>query len=187
MKITQDDMMNWVDGTLDAGRHQQVDEYLALHAEDAELLADMKEALNALHDWNAAEPVAVSDNFWPRLREQLPERAGGAGMRGGVSRLTQWLWPQRSAWRVSGAAAAIALIAIVAASIFAPKNATHPAEAAPLSASEQQFIRQSLVQHRAYAAVEPLRLVPLAPADGRNQDGDDGGDDSGDSENYAPQ
>lgn len=187
MKITQDDMMNWVDGTLDVTRRQEVDEYLAQHREDAELLADMKDALNALHDWNAAEPVAVSDNFWPRLREQLPERAGGAGVRGGVSRLTQWLWPQRSAWRISGAVAAITLLVIVAASIFAPKNATPRVEAKALSASEQQFIRQSVVQHRAYAAVEPLRLVPLAPADGRNQDGDDGGDDGGDTEDYAPQ
>lgn len=186
MKITQDDMMNWVDGTLDVSRRQEVDAYLAQHREEAELLADMKDALNALHDWNAAEPVAVSDNFWPRLREQLPERAGGQGVRGGVSRLTQWLWPQRSAWRVSMGAAFVALITIMAATIFAPKNATHRVEATPLSVSEQQFIRQSLVQHRAYAAVEPLRLVPPAPADGRNQDGDDG-DDSGDDEGYAPQ
>ena len=187
MKITQDDMMNWVDGTLDVARRQEVEEYLAQHREDAELLADMKEALSSLHEWNAAEPVAVSDNFWPRLREQLPERAGGQGVRGGASRLAQWLWPQKTAWRISGVAAAIALLVVVAASFFTPKDATQRVEAASLSASEKQFIQQSLVQHRTYAAVEPLRLVPLAPTDGRNQDGDDGGDDSGENEDYAPQ
>ncbi|HVF85351.1 MAG TPA: hypothetical protein VM821_05185 [Abditibacteriaceae bacterium] len=187
MKITQDDMMNWVDGTLDVARREEVEEYLAQHREDAELLADMKDALNALHDWNTAEPVAVGDNFWPRLREQLPERAGGQGVRGGVSRLAQWLWPQKKAWRISGAAAAFAVLAIMLALNLAPENATPRVEAAALSASERQFIRQSLVQHRAYAAVEPLRLVPLVPADGRNQDGDDGGGDSGDDEDYAPQ
>ena len=67
---------------------------------------------------------------------------------------------------------------------FAPKNATRVAEAAPkLSLSEQQFIRQSLVQHRTYAAVQPLTIKPVSP-DGHNQDGD--GEDT-DNEDYAPQ
>lgn len=183
MKITQDDMMSWVDGTLDGARRVEVDAYLQAHDEDAQLLADMKDAMSALHDWNAAEPVAVSDNFWPQLREKLPAKAGSGW---NISRLAQTLFPARG-WRLRAGAAAAMVFVALGALFFAPKNSTHRVEAQPttLSASEKQFIRQSLVQHRTYVAVQPLTSIQTPPADGRNDDGD-GNDDGGNSE-YVPQ
>ena len=184
-KVTQDELMDWVDGTLSDSRRAQVDAHLAHHAEDAQLVADMQEALGMLHEWNAAETVSVSDNFWPQLRDQLPSKPG-SGWHGQVSRVGSWLMPRRE-WKVRAGVAAFAVCAAFAILFFAPKNATHTVQAQThaLSPDEQQFIRQSLVQHRTYAAVQPFNAAPVTQSDGRNQDGD--GDDSGNGSEYIPQ
>ncbi len=189
-KVTKDELMDWMDGTLSATRRAEVDAHLSANAEDAQLVADMKEALGMLHEWNAAESVTVSDNFWPQLRDKLPEKPG-SGWHGQVSRLGNWLMPRRE-WKVRAGVAVFAVCAALATLFFAPKNATHTVQAQTytLSADEQQFVRQSLMQHRTYAAVQPLNTAPVAQTDGRNQDGD-GNDDSGDGGNssgeYVPQ
>ncbi len=183
MKITQDDMLGWVDGTLSAARRAQMQEHLRGNDEDAQLLADMKDAMSALHDWNAHDTIAANDNFWPHLREKLPERAGRGW---NFSRLASRFFPAR-AWRLRAVVAVAMLFVALGALFLAPKNATQRLEAqeSALSVSEQQFIRRSLVQHCTYAAVQPLGSMQAAPADGRNQDGD--GNDDNDGGEYVPQ
>jgi anti-sigma factor RsiW len=154
-KLSTDDMMHFVDGTLEPARQSEVDLYLQQNPEEAELLADMKMALGALHEWNEAEPVQVSEDFWPKLRDKLPERAGSGWLRNISHSLGEVLWPRRSPWQLSARAAAVAVLVALGISFFSPKGATPNAQAA-LSSAERQFIEQSLVQHRAYAAVQPM-------------------------------
>lgn len=180
-------MLDWLDGTLSDSRRTEVDVYLAQNGEDAQLLADMKDAMSALNDWNASETIAVNENFWPQLRDKLPAEPGG-GWSGQLARLGNWIAPRRE-WKLRAGVAVFATCAALMTLFFAPKNATNNAQAETrtLSLDEKQFIQQSLVQHRTYAAVQPLMNAPVVQTDGRNQDGDDGDEGDGGSGEYIPQ
>jgi anti-sigma factor RsiW len=184
-KLNNEDLMDYVDGTLDAARLTLVEEHLKASPEEAQLVADMKLALSALHEWDAAEPVRVSDNFWPELRDRLPEKPQRSWWRGASSQMGEWLWPARSPMRISAGIAAIVLFAAMAASFFAPQKARRPIVAdAPLTTADRMFIQQSLGRHKAYDMVQPLTgSMPLAIGDGRDGDGD--GEES-DDEPYTP-
>jgi anti-sigma factor RsiW len=190
-KISEDDMLAFVDGTLDADRAREVEEFLAHNEDEATLAHDMKIALDALHDWDAAEPVAVSAAFWPELREKLPAQPGRRGVRGV---LAQWGLisplgqPSRTltfSARAAVVAAGVALLAL----FFAPQKATPS-----LSAEDKAFIQQSLKRHEAYELVQSAGGANLLrgerASDGRDSDGDGdddigtGGDDGGDA--YIP-
>lgn len=179
-KLSQDEMLNFVDGTLDEQRAREVDEYSKTDSDDARLLLEMREAVGLLREWDEAEPVHASENFWPKLREKLP----ASPRRSWWSRFTSVgaIAPRRSVWQLSIKAAVAAAVIALAATFFAPKNAQQPVTAA-ISPAAQQFIDQSVARHRTYTAVQPP-AIGVAPADGRTQDGDDTGDDDGDS--YTP-
>jgi anti-sigma factor RsiW len=184
-KLSNEDLMDYVDGTLDAARLALVEEYLKASPEEAQLVADMKLALSALHEWDAAEPVRVSDNFWPELRDRLPEKPQRSWWRGTSAQIGAWLWPAHSPLRVSARVAVVAMVMAVAAWFFAPPSAQRPIEAeAPLTTADMEFIQQSLGRHKAYDMMQPLNgSLPLAVGDGRDSDGD--GEDSND-EPYTP-
>jgi anti-sigma factor RsiW len=185
-KLSNEDLMDYVDGTLDAARLTLVEEHLKASPEEAQLVADMKLALSALHEWDAAEPVRVSDNFWPELRDRLPEKPHRSWWRGAAAQMGEWLWPAHSPLRVSARVAFVAMVMAVAAWFFAPQQAQRPivAEEPPLTTADMAFIQQSLRSHKAYDMVQPLNgSLPLAIADGRDGDGD--GEDT-DDEPYTP-
>jgi anti-sigma factor RsiW len=184
-KLHTDDMMAYVDGTLDESRLAQVEEYLKTHAEDAALLADMKMALTELHAWDEAEPVRVSENFWPALRDKLPEAPKRNWLRGTTAQLGVWLWPSHSPLRLSARVAVIAAFIALAASFFAPKDATVSVQAGALTAQDQAFIQQSMARHDAYVTSQSLSggSTLLRTGDGRDSDGD--GDDT-DTDPYTP-
>ena len=185
MKLSQDDMMRFVDGTLDESRVREVNEYSKSENEDARLLFEMREAVAVLREWDESEPVCTSENFWPNLRDQLPaaplrrswwKRTFAGASSAGIG--------SRRPWQLSGIAAAIAVVVALGLSFFAPKNAQQSLQANEISPAAQQFIQQSLARHNTYVAVQPP-AISVAPADGRTQDGDDSGDDDGDG-NYTP-
>ena len=151
-KISEDDMLAFVDGTLDADRAREVEEFLAHNEDEAPLAHDMKMALDALHDWDAAEPVAVSAAFWPELRDKLPAQPGRRGVRG---LLAQWglvspLGQPSRAVTFSARAAVVAAGVALLALFFAPQKATQRLEAEPFTAADKAFIQQSLKRHEAY-------------------------------------
>ncbi len=187
-KLSTDDMMAYVDGTLDPARLAQVEKYLESNAEDAALLADMKMALTELHAWDEAEPVRVSDNFWPELRDKLPEAPPKRNwLRGTASQLGSWLWPSNSPLRLSARVAAVAVFVALLASFFAPKNATQNSIARDLTPADQAFIQQSMARHDAYVTSQSLGggSTLLRSGDGRDSDGD-GDDSDADAEDYIP-
>jgi hypothetical protein len=116
-------------------------------------MADMKLAMQALQAWNEAEPVQVSENFWPRIREQLPARPPRSPLRRAASTLGAWLWPSHSPLAASMRVAALAAIVALAGFWFAPQNATQPAVA--LSPEATAFIERSLQKHDNYVATQP--------------------------------
>lgn len=185
MKITNDVLMGYVDGTLDAARLAQVEEHLRTDAEDAQMVSDMKMALGALHDWNESEPVHASENFWPALRDKLPAQPGRDGLGTMTSRVGEWLWPRRAPLRFSAGIAALAVFIALAASFLSPQQAVNTLSAKDLTPADMTFIRQSVARHDAYVTSQSLGvgMSSLRSGDGRDSDGDD---DDGADEGYTP-
>src|SRR5688500_3717446 len=117
-----------------------------LHESDAATLEDMKLAMMALQAWEEAEPVQVSENFWPKLREKLPERPARSPFRGALSTLAAWVWPSHSPLAASMRVAMLAGILALASFWFAPQNASTPV-VADFTPEEKVFIERSLQKH----------------------------------------
>jgi hypothetical protein len=81
--------------------------------------------------------------------------------------------------------AAVVVFIALAASFFAPKNATTPLQA--LTPADQAFIQQSMARHDAYVTSQALGggSTLLRSGDGRDSDGD-GDDSDADAEDYSP-
>jgi hypothetical protein len=153
-----------------------------LHANDAEQLEDAKLAMMALKAWEEAEPVAVSPDFWPKLRDKLPERPARSPLGSFASTLGAWLWPSHSPLAASMRVAVLAAILALASFWFAPQNATNPA-AAKHSPAETEFIQRSLKKHDNYVVAQPKDGSPAIRA------GDSGAAENGDASpksDYVP-
>ena len=182
MKMTNELLIDYLDGTLDAAKREAVELHLQRNADDAAMVAEMRMAQTALQDWNAAEPVRASDDFWIKVRQQLPAKPGRSSV---TARVLNWLWPQQaSGFALPARVAALALFAAMAFALFSPQEATHQVQASNLSASDRAFITQSMQRHTAYDKAQSLRGFDASLSDGRNGDGD--GDDDDASDNYAP-
>lgn len=134
-----------------------------LHQADAEQLEDMKLAMMALKAWDEAEPVQVSENFWPNLRDKLPERAPRSPFRSALSTLAAWVWPSHSPLAASMRVAVLAAILALASFWFAPQERSTPAMAGR-SAEEKAFIERSLKRHDNYVTVQPSDGSPAISA-----------------------
>jgi len=176
-KVNDSEMIDYVDGTLDAARVAAVEAYLQSHDEDAQLIADMKLAMASLKEWEEVEPVHVSPDFWPRLREKLPDQPQRSWLRRTGAQFSSWLTPLHSPWRVSVRIAIIAFFLVMATFLLGPKQST-PVAQAQLSPAEQTFIQQSLDRHAVYDSSQPLSgSVPLVVGDGRSAEHGDEDDD----------
>ena len=182
MKITNELLMDYLDGTLDEARHTAMELHLQSNADDAALVADIRSAQMALQEWNEAEPVRASDDFWIKVRTQLPAKPGRSSV---GARVMGWLWPQQAGgFALPARVAALALAVVMALTLFSPRDATHTVNASPLSDSDRAFVAQSMQQHTAYVAIQPLSASDQALNDGRNGDGD--GDDDDSQHGYTP-
>ncbi|MBV9866816.1 MAG: zf-HC2 domain-containing protein [Abitibacteriaceae bacterium] len=180
VKINNNDLVDYVDGTLDAARLAAVEAHLRTNAEDAELVSTMKMAQEALGEWDEVEPVKVSDDFWIKVREQLPEQPQRSWFRGALAQLGAWAWPAQSPLRLSMRVAAIAAIIALGAIFFAPQQDIHRGETNQprLTQDEKTFIQQSLDRHSAYVSSQPLSGPSLiVPGDVRSAE--HGADDAG--------
>lgn len=153
-----------------------------LGQDDAEQLEDMKLAMMALKAWDEAEPVQVSENFWPQLRDKLPARPPRSPFRRAASTLGAWLWPAHAPLAASMRVAMLAAVLALASFWFAPQNATQPV-GADFTKEEKAFISHSLKQHDNYVTAQPDNGGQAIPA------GDAASADSPDSEpdgEYVP-
>jgi len=183
-KISTEELMDYLDGQLDGARGAAVEAYLRENAEEAQLIAEMKLASQALQDWDSTLPVQASENFWPQLRDKLPAQPGNSWMRrlGMKPQSTVkhhgWAMPTL---RLSIGAAVMAALIAMAVFMSAPQQSVTPAQA-DLTPEEEAFITQSLQRHEAYSVTQPGSIgVTVSPGD--RQSSENGEDDD---EEYVP-
>jgi len=186
-KLSEIELLDYMDDSLDAAHRGEVEEFLRTHAGDAEQVADMKLALAALHDWDESEPVRASDDFWPKLRDKLPDRPRRSWWRQ-MTAQARGLFGESVAplrlqpLRISMSAAVVAVFVAMAVFLFAPRQSVQtPYAANQIPPDAQQFITQSMARHQRYDSQQPLGgSLPV----GDTHSVDSG--DPGDSDTYQP-
>ena len=172
-RLSNEQIMDYLDGTLSPQEAARIESHLQASAEDRELVDELRFATQSLHDFNVAqygaEPMRASENFWPELRGKL----GPAPKRGFFRQLStsfNGAGARKPAVRYSFGAAFAALVLALGALFFAPKNATHQALA--LTPADQTFIQQSLKQHESYVQSAPV-AGDVSAIDSSTDEGDD--------------
>lgn len=148
-RLSNEQIMDYLDGTLGAAERAQVESHLENHAEDAATVRELQFAMNAAQAWHADDEMRVSENFWPNLRDNL----GPAPKRSWWSSLLKGATPQtapKAKWGLGAAFAAIALAIAMGAMMWAPQNASTPAVATDMTSADLAFIQQSAQKHEAY-------------------------------------
>lgn len=173
MKLSNNDIMDYLDGALDPKREALIEEHLRGNTEDASLIAEMKEARALLQDWDQTEPVALSADFWPKLRDKLPpEGPQRSALRGFGASLGAWLWPSHSRAGLSVRVAVVAAIMAMAAFFAAPRHDVQPV----IANDDASFIRRSIERHADYLSAPP---VVKSKGDTRSLESADDDDDEG--------
>jgi len=172
-RLDSSEIMNYLDGTLDKAQQQQVEAHLAANDEDRELVETMRDAMQALHELDAVEPVRAGDDFWMKVRDNLPARAP---RRSWTTQLGAMLWPQTSRAAFALRVAVIAGIMALASQWFAPQQTISNSQAVPKDA--QSFIQMATERHHAYISSQPLAGAPVGDttsAETGDEDDDAGG------------
>jgi anti-sigma factor RsiW len=164
-RLSDTEMVDYMDGTLSPEKAAAVEAHLAQHSGDAQLLADLKEAQAALYALEAAEPVRASDDFWLKVRAELPqERVAKKSL---MAQVGAWLWPSQSPMGMSLRVAAVAALLAMFATIFGPAQ-TQPTVMAKKNAPALQLSPQQKADIEARTpAARDAELIPgAAKSDG---------------------
>ena len=137
-RLSNNDVMDYLDGALSSQRQTEIEAHLQSNAEDAELVNDLKMAQMALMEWDKSEPVRASDDFWIKVREQLPAQPQRSPIRGWLSQLGAALWPSHSPVKMGLRVAAVAAI-LALLSMFMTPDQTRQTSVAGESAPTQQL------------------------------------------------
>ena len=152
-RLSNEQIMDYLDGTLSAAERAEVESHLNNSAEDAETVRELQFAMSATRDWHAADELRVSENFWPHLRDNL----GPAPRRSWWSSLLKGAAPApRAKWGLGAAFAAIALAIAMGAMMFSPQSAVTPTVANDITSADQAFIQQSVQKHEAYVTSQAV-------------------------------
>jgi len=173
-RLDSNEIMNYLDGTLDEAHRARIEAHLAENAEDRELVDTMRVTMSALHDLDAVEPVRAGDDFWMKVRDNLPAKAP---RRSWTTQLGNMLWPQTSRVAFSFRVAVVVGILALASLWFAPQQTT-PSLKAELSPDAKAFIQMSSKRHQAYVSSQPLAGAPvgdIASAETGDEEDDAGG------------
>ena len=168
-RLSNEQIMDYLDGTLNATERAQIETHLKTNAEDAATVRELQFALSATSDLRDAEPLRVSENFWPRLRDNL----GPAPKRSWWSSLLKGAAPQaapRAKWGLGAAFAAIALALAMGAMMLAPQNASTPAVATDMTSADIAFAQQSVQKHEAYVTSQAVPGDTSARETGADED-----------------
>ena len=175
-RLSNEQIMDFLDGTLSSEEAARIESHLKQSAEDRELVDELRFATQSLHEFNTAEygaePLRVSDNFWPELRGKL----GPAPKRGFLRQLAKSFngaGAAKPAVRYSFGAALAALTLALGMLMFAPKNATAPLVADEMTQADKNFVQQSLKQHETYVQSAPVAGDVTAAENGSDEGDDD--------------
>lgn len=158
MKLSNDQIMDYLDGALSPTETARVESHLKTNVEDRAIVEELRFATQSLKEFDAQEygdaPLRVSENFWPKLREKL----GPAPKRSFVNQMARKIngvAPHKTA-RYSFGVAIAALVVALSAFFFAPQNASKPVVASEITAADKAFMSQSQQKHDQYVASEPI-------------------------------
>lgn len=130
---------------------------------------DARLAMQALHALASEEPICVSEDFWPRLREKLPAQPPRNAVSQVTSLMSGWLWPSSSKWAVSARVAVVVAVLAMASLWFGPQRTVTPSSA--ITASEEAFISRSMQRHADYVNTPPtINSLPLPVGDAGSSD-----------------
>lgn len=118
-RLSDLEMMDYLDGTLAPERLAAVETHLAQNAEDAQLLADLKMAQSTLHEM-AQEPIRARDDFWQKVSAELPKDRKPA--KSLMAQIGSWLWPTQSTVGMSLRVAVLAAFLAMLATWFGPSQ-----------------------------------------------------------------
>ena len=169
-RLDSNEIMAYLDGSLDAAHHAQVEAHLAQDGEDRALVAEMRATMSALNALDELEPVRAGDDFWMKVRDNLPAKAP---RRSWTTQLGAVLWPQTSRTATALRVAVIAGIIALAGQWFAPQQSISTSQA-DLPPEAEMFVKMSTQRHAAYVSSQPLAGAPLgAPASVETGDEED--------------
>jgi len=152
-RLSNEQIMDYLDNSLSPSEMAKVEQHLKTNTEDAELVSELRFAMGAAKEWHESEPLTVSDNFWPKLRDNLgpaPKRSAWSQFKNQVAAL---FGPTR-ATRLSFGAAFAVIVFLAGALLLSPQGATKQA-VADLSPADRAFISQSVAKHEAYIQNQP--------------------------------
>lgn len=149
-RLSNEQIMDYLDGTLGASERAHIESHLASHAEDAATVRELQFAMSAAQSWHAEDEMRVSENFWPNLRDNLgpcPKRSWWSNLLKGAAPAPV---APKAKWGLGAAFAAVALAIAMGAMMLAPQSATTPAVATKITTADEAFIKQSAQKHEAY-------------------------------------
>lgn len=181
MKLKRSKILDYLDDQLDHEESNRIEATLGQRQEEADAAEDARLAMYALHLLAAEEPPRVSEDFWPRLREQLPQQPSRNPLSHFTSTASHWLWPSASKWAVSLRVALLVAFLAMASLWFGPQRTVTPSSA--VSTSEAAFITRSMQRHEDYVNTPPsVNSLPLPVGDAGSADQDS----QPQSDNYIP-
>lgn len=155
-RLTNEELMEYLDGALSDKEMARVEAHLQINAEDAALVEEIQFAQTELRAWHETEPMQVGENFWPNLRDKLgptPQRSAWSRFKTGLS----GVFGVSPVTRLSVGAAVAAIVLALGAFFFAPQSAVQPLQADDkITQSDMDFIQRSMARHDAYNAVAPV-------------------------------
>jgi anti-sigma factor RsiW len=151
-QLPYEQIMDYLDGTLTPAEAARIEEHLKQNAEDAQMVNDIRFAMGTTQDLRESETWQVSENFWPKLRDNLgpaPKRSAWSSLRKSLSTM----FGTSPAARLSVGAATVAIVIAMGAFLFAPQNATQQSFA--MTEADKMFIQQAVQKHEAYVQTQP--------------------------------
>ncbi len=124
-RLSNNDIMDFLDGTLSPQRHSEIVAHLQTNSEDADMVNDLKMAQMALVEWDKSEPVRASADFWIKVREQLPAQPKRNPVRGWLSQLGAALLPTHSPMKMGLRVAAVAAVLALLSMFLTPDQSKH--------------------------------------------------------------
>jgi len=169
MKYKDSHILDYLDNQLCEKDCDHLESQLERDEDTSNAVDDARLAMMALHDLAREDPVTVSDDFWPRLREQLPELPSRNPLSQLATNLSQWVWPASSKWGISARVALLVAVLAMASLWLGPQRTVTPSSA--FSASEKAFIARSMQRHEDYVNTPPsVNSLPLPIGDAASSD-----------------
>jgi len=169
MKLNETNILDYLDDRLCKKDCADMEEALERSQNKASDVDDARLAMQALHALASEEPVTVSEDFWPRLREKLPEQTPRNAFSQVASVFSGMLWPSSSKWAISARVAIVVAVLGMVSLWFGPQRTVTPSSA--ITTSEKAFISRSMQRHADYVNTPPtVNSLPLPVGDAGSPD-----------------